>query len=122
MPEFYELVKSIIEKSGCTHVFTHNLHGEYGHPDHRILFHAVLCCRKPMLITDMSIDANWIPKQASMYENLFDRPWHSSHTVDADFYAECEAIYRKHGCWTWSKPPIEFCSVMELNPHGWQWA
>jgi len=118
-PVFHARLAQEVANRECDFIFTHNPDGEYGHIDHLFMFHAALHLPKPLLITDMFIDANWMPKDAVGQRHQIGTLLQGSsgealQHVDKELYGRCEAIYRKHKCWTWSKPPIETCHLLEV--------
>ncbi len=94
-------------------VFSHNPWGEYGHPDHVLVFRAVEQLRQeigfehrvPAYVSARSA----IFAQRSL-QQLGDRS--DAAAIDASFAEAIEATYQRHHCWTWDSnwvwPAAEF--------------
>jgi LmbE family N-acetylglucosaminyl deacetylase len=91
-------------------IFTHNEHGDYGHPDHKLLYQLVSKLNKRILvsnITDFGKDkTNFTPIKISGKELQVCKN-------DLDFYEKCYQIYLKNNCWTWGHPPIKEAILIE---------
>ncbi len=120
LADFIKIVLDEVAAHDCDAVMTHNPMGEYGHLDHQLVHQIALQTGKPVLYTDIFIPSNWCPwtTLSDAYKAQYHRnEWldHGPYTLDAGRYAAVEAIYRKHGVWTWSKPPVETCRVYEAG-------
>ena len=113
----YEILKTIKSKSFDA-IFTHNIFGEYGHLDHKMIFDLML--RKmecPLYYTDICLKSNWPSDdelsthiQNTLYSNKV-----KSCELDKSVYSYCEEEYRKQDVWTWSKPAVETCNLYKLE-------
>lgn len=105
--ELKRFAEQLMEELSGT-VYTHNPWGEYGHIDH-ILCHQIAqsASDKPILFSDMAQEVNWLPikRWGSGWKFVSDCE------IDHDLYGRVKAIYDARGCWTWSQPPIEKCTV-----------
>lgn len=103
-----------VNATGCATVYTHNPYGEYGHPDHKLLYE--IACQseaKWVIVSDM-----WVRRTFAPWAGISDRTkrtWRrnrlSSCRLDLDWYETGKGHYQKHGAWTWSGEPIEECSL-----------
>jgi len=108
--ELFEKLKEVTKDSEI--IFTHNEHGDYGHPDHKLVYQLVSKLNKKVIvsnITDFGKDkTNFTPvkitgKELQVCYN------------DLDFYEKCHKIYDKNACWTWGHPPIKEAILMEKS-------
>lgn len=100
-------------------VFTHNFWGEYGHLDHVFVNGLIFNnCVKPVYVTDMRLEVDWqpLPQAAPLRQALLDGRFHSAHSLDADFYEQCAAFYRKAKVWTWSQAPLPALNLYRFEP------
>lgn len=117
-----EVGRGILEAvaaSDCDAVFTHNFWGEYGHLDHMLLNSLIFNnTAKPVFMTDLRLPYDWIPlADGAPLQTALLRPYfHSTHSLDAAFYEECAAFYKKAGVWTWSSPPAASAAVYRFDP------
>lgn len=119
---FCEHVRGLLELFPHDFVFTHNPHGEYGHADHRMLFGLVAesVNRGRVMFTDMRIDADWPLTNSAdnaIARRLYSTPFGTvcrMSSAHKQLFERCHAIYRKHGCWTWSKEVISQCQLYQL--------
>ena len=119
LTHMYQDVLSHLNKMDYDFVFTHNPMGEYGHLDHTHIFQLLLTHVKcPLLYTDICININWpsfdaIPERyRQMY---YTQPVFENMSYNKDVYDYCESVYRNHDVWTWSRPPVERCSLFMLE-------
>lgn len=90
---------------GTTTVFTHNPWGEYGHPDHVQLARVVESLQPEhgfRLFFSGYIAHRTMPLAAAGLPRLgrwFELP------TQPELVAPIEALYRRHGCWTW---PVDY--------------
>jgi len=106
-------IKKAIEKFDPDFVFTHNPHGEYGMPDHKIIFEIVYNHPdvKNLLITDICEEKRVFPSfekiPESEYKLYYEGKPHFKVKLNPEFYIDCKNIYEKYNCWTWKKriPP-----------------
>ena len=114
-----EHIAGAIAQSDCDVVFTHNFWGEYGHMDHMLVNSIVLNnTRKPVMMTGARLNAPNLPllMDAPAWNGVLETHFHSSHTLDLDFYEQCAAFYKNSGTWTWSMPPIERLNLYMFPP------
>jgi LmbE family N-acetylglucosaminyl deacetylase len=103
---------------GTEKLFTHNAWGEYGNIDHMLLhyigrtFQTQTGCE--LLVTDIATEINWLPvTEWNMWKiGADDRS--PLHQLDRQLFDRIKAIYDAKGCWTWSFPAAETCSVYSL--------
>lgn len=94
-------------------VFTHNPHGEYGHPDHKMIFDIIynLSFIKNLCVTDICEKTKFWPSTQRIPKTEFSLYYKGkpnfSVKLNLNFYIKCKKIYVKYGCWTWRKevPP-----------------
>jgi LmbE family N-acetylglucosaminyl deacetylase len=111
--EFYKLPKeelSILQNKlqdltkNYDIIFTHNEFGDYGHPDHLLLYKLVALLNKKIIVSDITLPSSLGKvkgKSLQTYQN------------DIKFYEQCHQIYIKHNCWTWNRPPIYSATLVE---------
>lgn len=94
-------------------VFTHNVFGEYGNIDHRLVNFVCMGSVPHVMYTDITQESNWMPFQdaVGIPKRVFYKHPFMECTLDMDFYNEFKALYQEKKCWTWDKPPIENCKV-----------
>lgn len=102
-----ELQEALKKLKNYDYVFTHNPEGEYGHPDHVLIFR---------IIADMFKDKTVF---GDYYKKIRDYPiiklpcitkeTFGTFTQDVDFVNRCSEIYKKYRAWTWmgQKVPTE---------------
>ena len=99
-------------------IFTHNPVGEYGHLDHKFVFDLVTQYSKvPVWFTDICLESNWhdhtkIPKKIK--KHLYKKHI-GDYNLDLIEYELDSLFYRNNNVWTWNKPPVEKCSIYELE-------
>ncbi len=108
-----EVVQKLITMSeGCVAIFTHNPHGEYGNPDHVLVFDLVsLVAKIPVLYTDIHIDIGWTLKPKD--EKFYQIPMMHSQ-LDQKLYKELKGIYRSHKAWTWGEDTASECTIFRF--------
>ena len=119
---FCDEVRARVLESRADLVFTHNPHGEYGHPDHRLLFQIVAESVRvgTLLFTDICVQADWpfMVRDASASQNCYYRDqWGSIRTLLPEQEAlvrRGRKIYQTHGCWTWNSSLISQCRLFRL--------
>jgi len=112
-------IDKIISEGNFDYIFTHNPVGEYGHGSHRLLFELVSQHEKVenLLITDMCQISNHrshIEIPSIVKSAYYNNRW-MSEKLDLDFYNRCYQIYKQFDAWTWSKDPINYCSLYLLK-------
>jgi hypothetical protein len=99
------------------YVFTHNPFGEYGHHDHKYLFHTtVQLARKPILISNICIQSDWTGSNAlndRMRVLYYHTPLGEA-TLDRIFYDRVKMQYDLAKVWTWNQPPVVACELFVL--------
>jgi LmbE family N-acetylglucosaminyl deacetylase len=90
-------------------VATHNAWGEYGHLDHILCHQIARACGKRILTTDIAEDVNWLPVRR------WPKRWEprTEHVLDMQMFERLKVHYDRLGCWTWSRPPVSKCGVIE---------
>lgn len=95
-------------------IATHNAWGEYGHLDH-IVCHNVAASFKGRLrlTTDITMQRDWLPmcQDREMPPREVDV---IEYELDLERFQKIEAIYRKHGCWTWDGGVKEVCNAISF--------
>ena len=113
LSDFIRVVASKVQALGPFDVvFTHNMVGEYGHLDHKLIWDIAFHLGHPLWITNIFIPSNWVPWQQSPVSSLDYPKWVSE--LDVAFYDRCESVYRRHNAWTWNKEAVTHCAVYEL--------
>ena len=106
--ELFNRLKEVTKDSEI--IFTHNEHGDYGHPDHKLVYQLVSRLNKRIMvsnITDFTKDAiNHASVKVTGKEI-------KKCINDLDFYEKCHKIYDKNACWTWGNPPIKEAILIE---------
>jgi LmbE family N-acetylglucosaminyl deacetylase len=92
-------------------IFTHNPWGEYGHMDHILVHQIARAAERPIMFSDMQLEAGWLPRALWMPRG----PAAMMCEIDPEFYRRCKEIYDRYGCWTWSNPPIMSARVYADN-------
>ena len=94
-------------------VFTHNVFGEYGNLDHRLINYICTGTAKHIMYTDITQPCNWMPFQEAvgLPKRLFYQHPFMECTLNMDFYNEMRALYLEKKCWTWSLPPAQKCRM-----------
>ena len=93
-------------------LFSHNAWGEYGHLDHVLTYMAARLTGRPVITTDIMVNANWMPVVGYKQGEPFEEPREMT-SEEEKLYDEAEAIYKKLGCWTWSQPPIRKAGLIQ---------
>lgn len=86
-------------------IFTHNPWGEYGHGDHRVLFHISSFLKHCMLVTDINqyekthLSSNRIsPIYRRWYESNFAKV---KCDLNIEWLQKMKSVYEKHKAWSW---------------------
>lgn len=106
-----------VDKRPFDYVLTHNPHGEYGHLDHKFISNLMLrTARWPLLITDISLRADWthIEPSSPQYVNTFYRNRIDTVDLDETYYRKVMRYYETRGAWTWSEEPNRSASIYLL--------
>lgn len=116
LSRLYETVSHRVRDLAGSHdlVFTHNPHGEYGHPDHKLVFEIVCgsCGGAPVLYSDIRVPNGWpLPPRAcgALYGDEAFRC-----RCDEAVFHRLKGLYEDRGTWTWVDEPVRSCSVFRL--------
>jgi hypothetical protein len=109
-------ISEALSKIDYDAIFTHNPIGEYGNIDHVLAHIIAMSFDVQVWITDIFIPSNWMPfkEMPTIYKRIYYRKKIFNSVNNLTEYNECEKIYRKYGCWTWSKPPVKECSIYAI--------
>jgi hypothetical protein len=120
LSRFIEHVRDIIRDKMVNEtkfvLYTHNILGEYGHMDHKLIHSIVLNLSTRMLYTDILLQSNWLPDKTS-FSSLVTQLYFGKEnllkevSLNLEWYTEFKTIYQLNGCWTWDKPPVTNCGV-----------
>jgi LmbE family N-acetylglucosaminyl deacetylase len=110
-------ILNAIHRFSPDYVFTHNLHGEYGHLDH--VFIANLLFRAadyPLLISDLTMSADWTktPPSSQRYVRTYYRNLVGRFSLNHSFYRHVKQFYETRSVWTWTQEPAEECGLYLL--------
>ncbi len=106
------------ELQGFPNVFTHNPWGEYGHPDHVQVARVVDSLRGELGFRTFHsgyIAHRTMPLAAAVLPRV--GRWFELSTQPSPADA-IEALYRRHGCWTWPAGHPQFASETFLEASG----
>ena len=111
---FYRNISSKIQslQDNCDFIFTHNPHGEYGHPDHRIVFDIVSAyATKPVIYTDIHIDNFWwlLPMNPLYYSLQI-----GESKLDEEMYEKFKGHYTQKKVWTWLDHTSPSCKLFRI--------
>jgi len=115
---FQSILTTAIDQLQPEVIFTHNPMGEYGHGDHRFVFHLVSMLSRPLLFTDICqwnlchLGSTKIPTiwQRTLYDPLAG----TSCMLDLDWYQRMQAIYQKYRSWSWSSEVVSQCRLYQV--------
>ena len=99
------------------YVFTHNPFGEYGHHDHKYLFHTTAqLSSKPILISDICVQSDWSGSNAltDRMRSIYYRQLVGEASLDLIFYEQVKKKYDMAKVWTWNQPPVANCKLYML--------
>lgn len=106
-------LEQVVEATDPDYIFTHNPHGEYGHPDHKFLFKTFFnLALRPLIITDMMAE--------EMEPEYYSRPLGKC-ALRREVLHFCYQRYREKSVWTWSQRLEEIphsCSLYLVIPHS----
>ena len=116
MESMIVVIKEMMHTYDYDAIFAHNPIGEYGHIDHILAHIIAMSFDVQVWITDIFIPSNWMPfkEMPAVYKRIYYRKKLFNSVNNLTEYNECEKIYRKYSCWTWSKPPVKECSVYTI--------
>jgi len=104
----FEKLKEVTKDSEI--IFTHNEHGDYGHPDHKLLFQLVMRLNKRVMVSNITN----FTKDAINHASVKVTGKEIKKCInDLDFYEKCHKIYDKNASWTWGNPPIKEAILIE---------
>lgn len=97
------------ELAGVACVLTHNPWGEYGHEEHVQVYRAVTDLQASQGF-EVWFDNYASDRSAALMARTLARTSHAheSFCTQAERVAPIEALYRKHGCWTWPYDDYRF--------------
>lgn len=103
-----EAIQLNIERYNPALVFCHNSEGEYGHPDHKTIFDAVLKSEAAnMVISDIIVPVK--SSKWSLVTHISNPEYYQNKicTVSKDEtkYEEISQVYQKNNFWTWGHYP-----------------
>lgn len=118
---FKKMCEDILTNIGVfsyDYIFTHNPVGEYTHLDHILVNNIVMSVfsNPKIIISDMFLESNWsyYNSISDKYKNLYYTNLIKKCEMDIDFYNYCKSFYTKEKVWTWSRSPIEKCSLYSI--------
>lgn len=98
-------------------VFTHNPFGEYGHLDHKYLFHTTAqLATRPLIVTDICMQSDWSSANAmtDRMRSMYFRECIGDAVLDKAFYARVKQKYELSNVWTWNQEPGGACRLFVL--------
>ena len=110
-------ILNAIDKYTFDYLFTHNLHGEYGHLDHKFISNLIFRhCDYPLIMSNITMDSDWTNKLpvASRYNRSFYTNQIGSFHLDSVFYKRVVDFYETRGVWTWAQQPSSTCNLYRL--------
>lgn len=117
MSRVQDHIVDTIESKEFDYIFTHNVYGEYGHIDHKMVFDIVtMRVDYPIVFTDICMKTNWpsIEKESRKIRSIYYNNKIQDCKLDKKLYEYCEKEYRDYGVWTWNNSPITECSLYTI--------
>lgn len=115
MNHFLSDVQWIVREVKPDVVFTHNPMGEYGHTDHRMVFHLASSLSLPMLLTDICFTnpCHFNTESVPPIYRLFYKSHSNKRECDLNmaWFEAMKAIYVGNKSWSWSRDFPRSCSV-----------
>ena len=117
---FKRAVKTSIDKicdsENVDYIFTHNVYGEYGHEDHKLISRLVFeASDVPIVYSDIRLPTNWdsCEEPDRLQKIFFKRKIETRQKRDDDLFEKLKALYVRDGVWTWSRDESLFseCNI-----------
>ena len=89
-------------------IFTHNIWGEYGHPDHILVHDIIKRSGKKILTTDIMVDNDFTGFRTYKIPEIEN---YQIVTNDLELYNKCKSIYVNCKCWTWGNEIIKSAKI-----------
>ena len=96
-------------------IFTHNPYGEYGHPDHRLIFDIVARTNYPIRYTDILEEGYCHLGGKPKYMDVFFKNKVGHRKLDYELFEKCREIYKSYNSWTWKDNVSRECNIYESN-------
>lgn len=108
LAELVKTVRHLLSESEI--IATHNAWGEYGHWDHIFCNMVARMTDKPVVTTNIRVEADWYPVHCLYQGTHVDMVKN-----DMAFHEQCMGIYRKYGAMGWSYEPVKSAMVIEVT-------
>lgn len=109
-------VLKLVDSINADYIYTHNMLGENGDPDHLLVHWLLMNTNKSIICSDLTYNGNWIPLRDVSYnykKRYFLKPIMDC-KLTPDFELNCKQVFQRYGIWEMEAEMQKHCKVYQL--------